>query len=300
MSESKYENSKIYCLYCSDDYYYIGSTRNELRYRLGKHKVDSNSFPTRKVYDHINKLGWNNVKIQLLEDYPCETREELLKKENEYIRSCDGDPYCLNLKAAFQTAEELKLIQSEYRQKFHNSILAYKEQYRKENAEKIAEYNKKYVEENKDAVKERKRIYNQLNKEKVSKKCKEYNEAHKDVIAVQKKEWAEKHKEELQEKSKKFREENKEILNEKAKQYYEENKEACKARMRIYKETHKTELLEKAKQVREKKRLEGPETSILCTICQGTYLARHKKRHESSKLHQKFLENESVDVTTHI
>jgi predicted GIY-YIG superfamily endonuclease len=95
--DSRYEDSKIYCLYCTDDYYYIGSTKNELRFRLRDHKQHSNNFPTRKVYEHINKLGWKNVKIQLLEDYPCKTREELLKKENEYIRACNGDPYCLNL-----------------------------------------------------------------------------------------------------------------------------------------------------------------------------------------------------------
>jgi G:T/U-mismatch repair DNA glycosylase len=293
MSEqpAKYEDSKIYCLYCADDYYYVGSTITDLRYRLGKHKESAIRFPTRKVYEHINKLGWNNVQIKLLKSFSCKTREELLKEENEHIRACEGDLYCLNINSASQTPEDLKAVQSEYRKEHRDTILKYKDEYRKENAKKIAEYNKQYTEQNKEVVKERKQAYNQANKEKIAEQTKIYRETHKEAIAVSKKEWAENHKSEIKEKSKKHREEHKDELNEKAKEYYESNKEACKTRMKEYREKNRETFLEKEKAYREKKKLEHPEVSVVCTICQGSYLPHHKKRHEASKKHQHILKN---------
>ena len=291
MSEQpgKYEDSKIYCLYCVDDYYYVGSTTTELRFRLRDHKYHSSLYPTRRVYAHINKVGWNNVKIKLLKAFSCTSREELLKEENEHIRACEGDPYCLNIKDASQTPEDLKVVQSEYRKANRDTILKYKEEYRKENAEKIAEYNKQYTEQNKEAVKERKQVYIEANKEKIAEQTKAYRETHKEAIAAYKKEWVEKHKDEVKEKAKKLRDEQRDELNKKAKEYYKENKEACKERMKEYREKNKDICLEKEKAYREKKKQENPEVSVACTICQGSYLPHHKKRHESSIKHQSFL-----------
>ena len=285
----RYEDSKIYCLYCVDDYYYIGSTVNELRFRLRDHKYHSSLYPTRRVYAHINKLGWKNVEIKLLEEFSCKTREELLQKEQEYIKGCEGDPQCLNINGAFQTLEELKVVQSEYRKANRDTILKYKEEYRKENAEKIAEYNKQYTEQNKEAVKERKQAYIEANKEKIAEQTKAYRETHKEAIAASKKEWVEKHKDEVKEKAKKLRDEKRDELNKKAKEYYNENKEACKERMKENREKNKDVYLQKEKAYREKKKQENPEISVACTICQGSYLPHHKKRHESSIKHQSFL-----------
>ena len=285
----KYEDSKIYCLYCVDDYYYIGSTITDIYHRLGKHKESANRFPTRRVYAHINKVGWNNVQIKLLKAFSCTSREELFKEENEHIRACEGDPFCLNIKDASQTPEDLKIVQSEYRKAHRDTILKYKEEYRKENAEKIAEYNKQYTEQNKEAVKERKQVYIEANKEKIAEQTKAYRETHKEAIAAYKKEWVEKHKDEVKEKAKKLRNEQKDELNEKAKEYYKEHKEACKERMKEYREKNKDVCLQKEKAYREKKKQEHPDVSVVCTLCQGSYQEYRKKRHESSIKHQSFL-----------
>ena len=34
-------------------------------------------------YKHINQIGWENVKIECIEEYPCDSLEELLQKEQE-------------------------------------------------------------------------------------------------------------------------------------------------------------------------------------------------------------------------
>ena len=108
---------KIYQLVCEDGYYYIGATRNELRKRLYEHKMDSENSLSRMA-KHINKLGWDKVKIVLIEDFPCSNREELLRRMNSIAYSKISDKYCLN---------------------FYNHV----------------EYNKNYYQENKEKVRER-------------------------------------------------------------------------------------------------------------------------------------------------
>jgi hypothetical protein len=284
-----YSNGKIYCLWCYDNYYYVGSTINEIRYRLGKHKQDSKKYLERRVYKHINTIGWENVKIQVIEDYPCNSRKELLKKENEYIASMRGDTHCLNIKLAELTENELKEQQKNYRQEHRDKILNYKKNYREENKEKIAKYNKKYEETNSEQVKEAVAKYREENKEKIAEKTKAYREAHKDEIKIWKEKYNEENKEILKEKSKEFRAKNKEAIKEKGKKYYEENKEEVNKRNKEYQEKNREKLKIQKKKYREESKLKTPETSQTCKICQGSFLQRHKLRHEASKKHNDVL-----------
>ena len=38
-----------------------------------------------KLYEYINDIGWDNVTIELIEEYPCETKKELNTREKYYI-----------------------------------------------------------------------------------------------------------------------------------------------------------------------------------------------------------------------
>lgn len=285
-----YSNSKIYCLHCIDGYFYIGCTTNELRYRLSEHKLHSKKIPERRVYKHILNLGWDNVIIDLIEEFSCNNRKELLQKENEYIASNIDDEYCLNNNISFQTPEELKAKQMAYRQDNRDRILEYKEMYRKKNADKINEYTKQYEEANREILKEKKRIYNQKNKEVLAKKCKDYAQTHKEQIREYKKKWVEENKDRVKETFKKYREENKEVVSKKGKDYYAANKEKCRKAMKEYREKNIELCRAREKQYRETKKQTSPEVSQSCCICGGTYVAHHKKRHESSKKHTAALE----------
>lgn len=95
----KYSEAKIYKLECNDGYYYIGSTTSHyLSSRLSNHRNDSKriNYVNTKVYKHIKQIGWENVKIVLIELFPCNCIEELKKKENEYILKNINDSLCLN------------------------------------------------------------------------------------------------------------------------------------------------------------------------------------------------------------
>lgn len=78
--------------------------------------------------------------IELIEDFPCETKAELLKREGEFIREMD----CINKHIAGRS----------------------KKQYVKDNAEKVKKYKQKWCEENKDRLKIDKRQNYEDNKAK--------------------------------------------------------------------------------------------------------------------------------------
>jgi hypothetical protein len=280
-----YSNGKIYFLLCNDDYYYIGSTKNTLRYRLTDHKQASKKYPERRVYKHINTIGWENVKIQLIEDYSCNTYQELLKKENEYIASMRGDTNCLNINLAELTDSELKEQQKNYRQEHRDKILDYKKKYREENKQKIAEYNKKYEETHSEQVKEAVAKYREENNEKIAAQTKAYREAHKDDIKIWKEKYNETNKEKLKEKSKEIREKTKDKIKERGKKYYELNKDEINRKNKEYQKATLEERREQQKRYREECKIKKPQISQICEICNGSFTQHHKPRHLASKKH---------------
>ena len=105
-----YDNSKVYKLQCVSGHFYIGTTSNTLAKRLGQHKAKALIRPECRVYKHING-EWDQVRIVLVEAFPCESKEQLNKKEDEYIQRELNNPLCLNSKgAAFD--EDRRMVQN--------------------------------------------------------------------------------------------------------------------------------------------------------------------------------------------
>ena len=107
---NRYEKSKIYKVVdLGFNKCYIGSTTEPLSKRMERHrrlyqryketcKVDT------RCCSLFDEYGVENCKILLLEDYPCKTKEELLRREGEYIKNNE----CLNRCIAGRTAKEYK------------------------------------------------------------------------------------------------------------------------------------------------------------------------------------------------
>ena len=77
---------KIYKLVNNlDSSIYIGSTKSSLSRRFYKHKQSAKQEPTRNVYAHLVPIGWNNVRIILIENYVCQSNEELVAREQYFI-----------------------------------------------------------------------------------------------------------------------------------------------------------------------------------------------------------------------
>jgi hypothetical protein len=184
-----YDNGKIYKLVCSDGHYYYGSTITELRRRLWGHKKSSETMSS-KVYKHINSIGWNNVKIELVELYSCNSREELRVKENFFIIQSKNDKLCLNTLNAHTHLDEKKKMEKERqtRNKIHRSEVVHA-----------------YYVKNKDVIRDNAKTSYSLNKEEHRERCKRYNEKNKDSVTTQRKQYYNENKARLCEEKKKIR-----------------------------------------------------------------------------------------------
>ena len=176
-----YENGKIYRIVgnVQNSKCYIGSTVQPLSKRMGGHRGDYKRFQDRlktktMSFDLFDEYGIENCSIILIENYPCETKEELLKRERYWIETTE----CVNKIVPTRTIQE----------------------YQQENKEKIKEYQKKYQKENKEILKEYRKEYRQENKEILKEYEKEYRHNNKSVIADKKKEYYEQNREHINEK----------------------------------------------------------------------------------------------------
>jgi hypothetical protein len=83
---NRYHNGKIYKLVNTvDNRIYIGSSASELSKRLYEHKSMACKYPERKVYKELNTIGWENVRIIQIEAFRCETKNELLAREQYHM-----------------------------------------------------------------------------------------------------------------------------------------------------------------------------------------------------------------------
>jgi hypothetical protein len=144
-------NGKIYKLQCEDGYFYIGSTTSSLPFRLGGHKTKAKKHPERRVYKHILDLGWDKVRIVLIEEFVCTNRQELYKKEDEHIRTTI-DEMCLNHYRVERTREERLAYQKEQYEKHKDSKT-------EEQKNKAKEYKAVWFQNLDEEKKERRRAY---------------------------------------------------------------------------------------------------------------------------------------------
>lgn len=122
-----YSNSKIYKIINvenrNDAFIYVGSTTQSLSMRIAKHRSSSKRTPNIKIYKHIlGNGGWVNFKIVLIESYSCNSKEELLARENFWQKHFDTIRNGLN----------------------NNNAVSDKNQYYEDNKARICEMIKQY------------------------------------------------------------------------------------------------------------------------------------------------------------
>tara|TARA_R110001592_G_scaffold343747_1_gene634558 strand:+ start:610 stop:1233 length:624 start_codon:yes stop_codon:yes gene_type:complete len=155
-----YQKGQIYKLWSpqgNDNEIYIGSTVQPLYKRKNTHKASM------KCSSKILFEKYDDIRIELIEYFPCNNKQELGKKEGFHIRNND----CINKNIAGRTKKE-------YIQDNKEKI----KEYRNNNKEEKQEYDKEYRENNKDKMKE----YYQDNKEKIKAYNKDWYEDNKEQI----------------------------------------------------------------------------------------------------------------------
>ena len=128
-----YQKGKIYKLVSDHtDEIYIGSTCQMLCKRLGGHKRDCKTLKhpcnSKKLFD----LG--KVKIVLIENVPCDSKDELYKRERHYIETME----CLNIYIPGRTmAENYQDKKEHYQKKSNDRYYAKKEEILAQQAKQV-------------------------------------------------------------------------------------------------------------------------------------------------------------------
>ena len=292
-----YQNGKIYKIVSNtdDDICYVGSTTNKyLCQRMTKHKNNYKVWKNGKTnntssYELFEKYGFENCRIELLELVPCNSRDELTKKEAEYIRALN----CVNKVLPDRT---LKEWYKEYYDENKESLIQYQKEYRIINEDKIKERTKIHYEENKSKFSEKAKEYRETNKDKISERRKKYYEENKSKISEKQKKRYEENKSKISERAKEYRKVNKSEISEKRKKRYEENKgEILKKQKKRYEE-NKSKISEKAKDYYEANKdtisEKGKQKYTCC--CGSISTIVHKLRHEKTKKHMDFITSQVI------
>jgi hypothetical protein len=137
----------------------VGSTI-DLNSRITQHKYFCNNeksvgynYP---VYRFIrDNRGWENWDFEILENYPCRNKEQLVVRERYWFEKLGA---MLNERYPQRNEDENKEYDKQYREKNKEKIKERMKVYRKNNKEKIKEqkkeYTKQYIEKNKEKIKE--------------------------------------------------------------------------------------------------------------------------------------------------
>lgn len=151
-----YQTGKIYKLWSpSKNIVYIGSTTQVLCKRLVVHLSHYKAYNkdnTNDYYSSFLVLDCEDYKIELLEEYACNNKQQLERKEGEYIKNNE----CCNKIIAGRTRREHYI----------------------DNADKLKEQHKQYIINNSDKLKEQRKQYYINNADKI----KEYRITNADKI----------------------------------------------------------------------------------------------------------------------
>ena len=168
-----YKNGRIYKI--TDIAYtkmYIGSTCQSLSKRFSNHKATYKQWQNGKcnkltVYDIFNEFGIGNCKIELIEKFECNSKEELERKEGEIIKSNE----CVNKRIEGRTDKQYyqdnkdKIIE-QHKQYYQDNKDKIKQNYQ-DNKDKIIEHKKQFYLDNKEKILEHKKQFYLDNKEKI-------------------------------------------------------------------------------------------------------------------------------------
>ena len=148
-----YKKGKIYKLVSDQtNDVYIGSTCQTLCQRLNDHKcrMRQHEAGKQRFTTSQNIVKYNDVKIILIEDFPCERKEQLTARERFYIENNE----CVNKIIPNRTREEyIKTdARKETSKKYYEKNKEHYEEYRENTKEQKAQYDKEFREKNKEKI----------------------------------------------------------------------------------------------------------------------------------------------------
>ena len=144
---NRYQQGKIYAIRThQSEKVYIGSTCMPLSKRLYGHRTNRESYEQGKFrrITSFDVLKYDDHYIELVEEFPCDNKMLLHRREGEVIRTTDN---CVNKQIAGRTRAEYLTDNSEH-------IKQKKKQYGVDNSENIKQYHLDNIEKHNQASKE--------------------------------------------------------------------------------------------------------------------------------------------------
>jgi hypothetical protein len=167
-----YKNGRIYKFVSKEcgTVRYVGSTTQALSKRFATHRCESQTKPTPFHKWVIDNGGWDCMDMVLIENCPCDNKEELHRRERYWIEEFKPN---LNKQIPTRTIKEWY---DENRDKLRMKQCEYRAEYRAKNRDKRNEYRRQYRINNRDEINEKQRKYYVENRDKV----KEYRAKNRD------------------------------------------------------------------------------------------------------------------------
>jgi hypothetical protein len=156
--DNKYKTGKIYDITSNNtDMVYVGSCTKILKTRLYKH-ITTRTCSSKYIID------CGDYNINLIENYPCDSKKELRMREQYYINKYRNDgKNIVNIINAYTSEEDKKQYQKQWREENKDKKDAYLKNYRMNHREDAIEYQKQYRQENKDSLKVKRKFKRQKN-----------------------------------------------------------------------------------------------------------------------------------------
>jgi hypothetical protein len=176
-----YQNGKIYKIESlSSGKVYYGSTTQVLSKRMVGHRASSNGAKSKEV------IQCGDARIILVENFGCNSKEELQAREADYIRNNDCVNRCIPNRTPKQwrtdNKDRISAISKQYYIDNKDKISAYVKKYRDNNKDKCNAYGKKYRDNNKDKCNAYGKKYREDNRDKANTEAKKYRNDNKDKI----------------------------------------------------------------------------------------------------------------------
>lgn len=146
-----YSNGKIYAIKSKNTpLIYIGSTCSTLKKRLCSHKSDYKRKLRGEKFRETNSheiLKYEDVFIDLIENFPCENKKQLLEREGFFIKNIP----CVNTQIQGRTMKQ-------YREDNKAKLKKQRKEYKIKNREKINKYDIEYYHKNKNKINKKRNV----------------------------------------------------------------------------------------------------------------------------------------------
>lgn len=179
-----YGNGRIYAVRNkTNDKVYIGSTTRTLSRRMTEHRSRARNGDTDPIYQSMREVGVEVFYIELVEEFPCQNKEQLTAREGYWVRQMDTYQNGFNGNIPARTNKE-------WAEENKEKVVEYRSMWVEENKERLKEYKKQHYQANREEIREKQRAYNEEHKEEKAGADKRYYEANKEAIQEYKKSWS--------------------------------------------------------------------------------------------------------------